>query len=52
MIIDMSDVMEAIMEGEDFGITRMTMSMDSFNFGTAPVVTLPAGAADAIEPVM
>jgi hypothetical protein len=47
MVIDMTETLNEQIDLEGVDLTRMVMSMNSFNIGTAPVVTLPEEAADA-----
>lgn len=52
MVIDMTDMMHAVMSEMGVDVLKMTMSVDSFSFGTAPAVVLPEEAADATETVI
>lgn len=47
MVIDMTDMMDAVMGDMGVDVINMTMSVDSFSFGTAPAVVLPEEALDA-----
>jgi len=52
MVMDMTDMMAQMMEELGAEFSKMLITMDSFDFGTAPEITLPAGAANAIETIL
>ena len=49
MVIDMTEMMDEMMGDMGVDVKRMIMALDFFSFGTAPIVTLPEEAADAVE---
>jgi len=52
MIMDMTEMMNEMMGPMGVEIDNMTITMDSFNFGHAPAVVLPAEAANAVEAIL
>ena len=49
MVVDMTDILAAMMEALGATVSNVLVSITSFNFGNATPFTLPAGAADAVE---
>ena len=49
MVVDMTDILAAMMEGLGATVSNVLVSITSSNFGNATPFELPAGAADAVE---
>ena len=52
LVMDMTDVMADMMAELGVEVSKMFITMDSFDFGTAPTITLPAEAANAVDAVL